>query len=66
MTDKVSILWADDENRFTETALIFLREKGYEVVTTTNGNDALVQFAQNSLISFFLTKICRGFRALKP
>ena len=65
MTDKVSILWADDEIDLLKPHLIFLREKGYEVVTTTNGNDALVQFAQNSFDIVFLDENMPGLSGLE-
>jgi DNA-binding response OmpR family regulator len=65
MTDKVSILWADDEIDLLKPHLIFLREKGYEVITTTNGNDALVKFAQNSFDIVFLDENMPGLSGLE-
>ncbi len=38
---KYKILWIDDEIDFLKSHIIFLTEKGYEVDTSTNGNDAL-------------------------
>ena len=35
------ILWADDEIDLLKPYILFLGEKGYEVVTATNGQDAL-------------------------
>ena len=35
------ILWVDDEVELLEPHLLFLRQRGYEVDTTTNGDDAL-------------------------
>jgi CheY-like chemotaxis protein len=40
------ILWIDDEVDLFEPHLLFLRQRGYEVDTTTNGDDALT-LAQN-------------------
>lgn len=37
------ILWADDEIDMLQAHVLFLREKGYEVVTVTNGDDAIFQ-----------------------
>src|SRR5215510_12266459 len=65
MTDKVSILWADDEIDLLKPHLIFLKEKGYDVVTTTNGNDALAQFAQNSFDIVFLDENMPGLSGLE-
>jgi len=38
---QIRILWADDEMDLLTPHLIFLKEKGYEVLTATNGDDAL-------------------------
>lgn len=39
--EKVNILWADDEIDMLKPHIIFLEQKGYQVVTTNNGNEAL-------------------------
>ncbi|NUO00210.1 MAG: two-component system response regulator, partial [Saprospiraceae bacterium] len=39
--DKIKILWADDEIDLLKPQLMFLEKKGYEVITVTNGYDAL-------------------------
>ena len=36
-----TILWADDEIDLLKPHIMFLKSKGYEVVTATNGRDAL-------------------------
>ena len=38
---KIRILWTDDEIEILEPHIIFLKEKGYEVETCTNGNDTI-------------------------
>ena len=38
---KTSILWADDEIELLRPHILFLEKKGYEVVTTNNGSEAL-------------------------
>ena len=35
------LLWADDEIELLNGHIIFLESKGYEVVTVTNGRDAI-------------------------
>ncbi|MFP4624002.1 MAG: response regulator [Gemmatimonadota bacterium] len=40
MADK-RILWVDDEVQLLEPHLLFLRQRGYDVDTATNGDDAL-------------------------
>jgi CheY-like chemotaxis protein len=44
--DKIKILWADDEIELLRPQLKFLAQKGYEVVTVTNGHDALEECQQ--------------------
>ena len=39
--DKIKILWADDEIDLLKPHIIFLEQKGYDVVTANNGNDAI-------------------------
>lgn len=39
--EKISILWADDEIDMLKPHVIFLEQKGYEVVTINNGDEAL-------------------------
>jgi CheY-like chemotaxis protein len=39
--EKIRILWADDEIDLLKPHVLFLKQKGYEVVTVTNGHDAL-------------------------
>ena len=37
------ILWADDEIELLQAHILFLREKGYDVKTVTNGHDAVYE-----------------------
>jgi CheY-like chemotaxis protein len=39
--DKIKILWADDEIDLLKPHLMFLQTKGYDVVTASNGHDAV-------------------------
>ncbi|MBP5798254.1 MAG: PglZ domain-containing protein [Bacteroidales bacterium] len=39
--DKTTILWADDEIDLLKPHIIFLEQKGYEVVTANSGSDAI-------------------------
>lgn len=41
MSREPRILWADDEIDLLKPHLLFLRNKGYELVTANNGRDAL-------------------------
>lgn len=41
VNNKYSILWADDEIDLLKPHLLFLRNKGYNLITANNGRDAL-------------------------
>ena len=43
------ILWVDDEVDLLQPYIIYLKSKGYEVVTATNGEDALLTFNDERL-----------------
>ncbi|HTA84083.1 MAG TPA: response regulator, partial [Bacteroidia bacterium] len=43
---KISILWADDEIDLLKPHLLYLQEKGFDVKTVTNGNDAVDEFTK--------------------
>ena len=45
--DKIKILWADDEIDLLKPQIKFLEKKGYEVVTVSNGHDALDECESN-------------------
>ncbi len=38
---KITILWADDEIDLLKPHILFLKEKGSELITTTNGDEAI-------------------------
>jgi CheY-like chemotaxis protein len=39
--DNIKILWADDEIDLLKPQIMFLENKGYEVITVSNGHDAI-------------------------
>ena len=46
--DKVPVLWVDDEIDLLKPHILFLQEKGYDIDTATNGEDALDKINKNS------------------
>jgi DNA-binding response OmpR family regulator len=58
------ILWIDDEVELFEPHLLFLRQRGYEVDTTTNGDDALVMARGQSYDLVLLDEQMPGRRGL--
>lgn len=63
--DNVTILWADDEIELLRPHILFLNEKGYQVTTATNGNDALELFQKNRFDIVFLDENMPGISGLE-
>ncbi len=64
--DQITILWADDEIDLLKPQLLFLEKKGYEVITVTNGHDALDESAENKDIDIvFLDESMPGLTGLE-
>ncbi|MBP1638215.1 MAG: response regulator receiver protein [Bacteroidetes bacterium] len=62
---KDRILWADDEMDLLKPYLLFLEEKGYEVVTATNGKDAIELCQNESFDIIFLDENMPGLSGLE-
>src|SRR6185295_12029633 len=63
--DKINILWVDDEIDLLKPHLLFLKEKGYDVITASNGHDALDLIKKNSLDIVFLDENMPGMSGLE-
>ena len=64
--DNVKILWADDEIDLLKPQLLFLKKKGYDVITVTNGYDALEEYDANRDIDVvFLDESMPGITGLE-
>ena len=64
--DKINILWADDEIDLLKPQLLFLDKKGYNVITVTNGHDALEEVEENNDIDvIFLDESMPGLTGLE-
>lgn len=64
--DAIKILWADDEIDLLKPQLMFLKQKGYEVITVSNGHDALEEFESNGDIDVvFLDESMPGLTGLE-
>lgn len=59
------ILWVDDEIDLLRSHIIFLSEKGYEVDTVTNGEDALSNVKENIYDLIFLDEMMPGMGGLE-
>ncbi|MCB9082459.1 MAG: PglZ domain-containing protein [Lewinellaceae bacterium] len=64
--ENIKILWADDEIDLLKPQLLFLEKRGYEVVTVTNGHDALEECEQDRDIDVvFLDESMPGITGLE-
>lgn len=64
--DKIKILWADDEIDLLKPQLMFLEKRGYEVITVSNGYDALEECEQDKDIDVvFLDESMPGITGLE-
>ncbi|MEQ8909189.1 MAG: PglZ domain-containing protein [Vicingaceae bacterium] len=61
----IRILWADDEIDLLKPHLIFLREKGYEVVPATSGDEALDLVEDQRFDIVFLDENMPGLSGLE-
>ncbi len=62
---KELILWADDEIDLLRPHILFLQNKGYDVVTVTNGRDALDALAQQNFDLIILDENMPGISGLE-
>ncbi len=63
--DKISILWTDDEIDLLKPHVLFLQEKGYEVKTATNGQDAIDLVSKQDFDIIFLDENMPGLSGLE-
>ncbi|PPK85108.1 response regulator receiver domain-containing protein [Neolewinella xylanilytica] len=64
--DSIKILWADDEIDLFKPQMLFLRNRGYEVITVTNGHDALEEIEGDKDIDIvFLDESMPGLTGLE-
>ncbi|MFT5763380.1 MAG: CheY-like chemotaxis protein, partial [Saprospiraceae bacterium] len=64
--DKIKILWADDEIDLLKPQMMFLEKKGYEIITVTNGHDALEECeGSNNIDVVFLDESMPGLTGLE-
>ncbi|MCM1224064.1 MAG: PglZ domain-containing protein [Lachnospiraceae bacterium] len=54
INNKYCILWADDEIDLLKPHILFLKNKGYELLTANNGRDALDIAASNPMVDLVI------------
>lgn len=62
---KTKILWTDDEIDLLRAHIIFLQEKGFEVITANNGSDAIELVKTNFFDIIFLDENMPGLSGLQ-
>ena len=62
---RTTILWADDEIDLLKPHVYFLEEKGYEVTTVTNGQDAIDLCAENAYDLVILDENMPGLNGIE-
>jgi CheY-like chemotaxis protein len=64
--ENIKILWADDEIDILKPQIMFLRQKGYELITVSNGYDALEECeGSNDIDIVFLDESMPGLTGLE-
>ncbi len=64
--DQIKILWADDEIDLLKPQILFLKGKGYDVVTVSNGYDAIEEVqGDNEIDVVFLDESMPGITGLE-
>lgn len=59
------ILWVDDEIEMLKSHIMFIQEKGYEIDTVTNGEDAIELVKTNDYSLIFLDEMMAGLTGLQ-
>jgi len=59
------LLWVDDEIELLRAHIMFLEKKGYEVVTVTNGTDAIDRCRQRTFDLIMLDEMMPGLSGLE-
>ena len=65
MTNKITILWADDEIDLLKPHILFLEQKGYQVMTVKSGNEAIEELDKNVVDVVFLDENMPGLSGLE-
>ena len=65
MTNKIKILWADDEIDLLKPHIIFLEQKGYDVTTVKSGNETLEELEKQIFDIVFLDENMPGLTGLE-
>ena len=62
---EIKILWADDEIDLLKPHILFLEEKGYKVISTNSGDEALEFMEYESMDIVFLDEQMPGLSGIE-
>jgi len=62
---KVKILWIDDEIQMLKPHILFLEERNFEVVSTSNGNDGIALVEEQNFDIVLLDEMMPGLDGLE-
>lgn len=62
---KFNILWADDEIDLLKPHILFLQQRGYDVVTVNSGLDAVEKVEEQNFDIVFLDEMMPGMTGLE-
>ena len=65
MSQKFTILWADDEIDLLKPHILFLEQKGYEITTVNSGVDAIEEVEEKNFDVVFLDEMMPGMTGLE-
>ncbi len=65
MSEKIKILWADDEIDLLKPHIIFLEQKGYDVSTVKSGNEVLDELEKDTFDIIFLDENMPGMTGVE-
>ena len=65
MDNSTLILWADDEIDLLKPHILFLKQKGYDIETVSNGRDALDRVASRRYDLIILDENMPGLSGLE-
>ena len=65
LMEKLNILWVDDEIDLLKPHILFLHDKGYDVETVNNGNDAVDKFKKTNFDIVFLDENMPGLSGIE-
>lgn len=62
---RATILWADDEIDYLQSHILFLEDKGYEIIAVNSGEDAFDTFKKESIDLILLDEMMTGMDGLE-